>query len=87
MLQFGESEKRLREIFKQARVSSPCVLFFDEIQAVFRSRDGTGVHGQKMVSQLFLEMDYVHESGASVFVVATTNCPEDLDKHFFRAGK
>ena len=55
----GASERAVAEAFRQARRSAPCVIFFDEIQALFGSRDGPGVGevGRKMVTQLILETD------------------------------
>jgi AAA+ superfamily predicted ATPase len=53
----GESEAAIAAMFAEARKNSPCVLFIDEIQAIFGNRDDTGKAGQNMVSQLMQEID------------------------------
>jgi transitional endoplasmic reticulum ATPase len=77
----GDSEKKLAEIFRRAVQAAPAVLFLDEIQAVFSSREEAGSLGQKLISQLAVEMDRLatvehvvvwHNIAACVFHCNTT---------------
>jgi transitional endoplasmic reticulum ATPase len=84
----GESEKGLREVFKRARQASPCVLFFDEIEALAPARsseDGAAV-APRLVSQLFRELDELHGS-LGVVVLGATNRPDLLEPALLRAGR
>lgn len=58
----GESEKTLSEMFRRAKLAAPSVVFFDEIQAMFGDRDNVSIDQQKLISQLFLEMDALTSS-------------------------
>lgn len=83
----GESEKAVREIFRKAKASSPCVVIFDELDSLARfkaSEDGSGV-GETILSQLLTEM----EEGISsrVVVVGITNRPDLLDSSLLRTGR
>ena len=59
----GESEKAVREIFRKAKASSPCVVIFDELDSLARSKSGEGGVGENILSQLLteIEMEYLHE--------------------------
>ena len=85
----GESEKAIREIFRKAKTSAPCVLFFDEIDSIAKTRsissDDYGV-GERVLSQLLAEMDSIYSIG-DVFVVAATNRPDLLDISIIRPGR
>jgi transitional endoplasmic reticulum ATPase len=85
----GESEKAIREIFRKAKASAPCIVFFDEIDSigVSRSMESTdsGV-GERVLSQLLTEIDSAHNIG-DVFVVAATNRPDLLDASLIRPGR
>ena len=83
----GESEKAVREIFRKAKASSPCVVIFDELDSLARYKtgeDGSGV-GETILSQLLTEM----EEGVSsrVVVVGITNRPDLLDNSLLRTGR
>ena len=84
----GESEKRIREIFSQARKNAPSVIVFDEIDSIAAERSGAipGGHERSMVNQLLTEMDGIGDKGL-VFVVATTNFAKTLDRAFKRPGR
>lgn len=82
----GESEKALREIFKRARQVSPCIIFFDEIDAVFPHRGTGGQVSEKMLSQLLMEMDGVEELHG-VVVLAATNRIDMIDFALLRPGR
>ena len=84
----GESERAVREIFRKARMVSPCIIFFDEIDSLFPRRDSfTGTHVmQSMVNQILSEMDGLQEL-KDVFVMAATNRPDLLDPALIRPGR
>jgi transitional endoplasmic reticulum ATPase len=82
----GESEKAIREIFRKAKTSSPCVIILDELDSLARYKTGemSGV-GETILSQLLTEM----EEGVSsrVVVVGITNRPDLLDNSMLRTGR
>ena len=81
----GESEKAIREIFRKAKASSPCVIIFDELDSLARYKSGEGGIGETVLSQLLTEI----EDGASsrVAVVGITNRPDILDNSLLRTGR
>ena len=85
----GESEKMLREVFKKAKQASPCIIFFDEIDALSCGRNSesadSGV-GQRVISQLLTEMDGVEEL-KGVVVLAATNRIDLVDPALLRQGR
>jgi transitional endoplasmic reticulum ATPase len=83
----GEAEERIRFLFSKARMVAPCVVFFDEIDALVpaRGRDRSG-GSDAVVNQILSEMDGV-ESGEGVFVVGATNKMEMLDPAVLRPGR
>lgn len=85
---FSQSEHNLHEIFETARRNAPCVLFFDEIDALGRKRslmrhDG----GRNIVNQLLADMDSIGSDNEGVFVLAATNHPWDVDSALRRPGR
>lgn len=83
----GEAEKGLRQIFKRAKQIAPCILFFDEIDAMAPIRMNRDLLGSdRLVSQLLLEIDHISRV-AGVIVVAATNRPDKVDPAFMRAGR
>lgn len=87
----GESERAVRMVFSRARASSPCVIFFDELDALCPRRDGgAGGEGngvsERVVNQLLTEMDGL-DARKSVFVIAATNRPELIDQAMLRPGR
>jgi SpoVK/Ycf46/Vps4 family AAA+-type ATPase len=84
----GQSEKNLQGIFEAAREASPCVLFFDEIDALGRKRSlRRESAGRDLVNLLLSELDGVHQKNAGVFVLAATNHPWDVDSALSRPGR
>jgi|TARA_B100000959_G_scaffold93034_1_gene98840 transitional endoplasmic reticulum ATPase len=81
----GESEKAIREIFRKAKTSSPCVVIFDEIDSLARNRTGEGGSGENILSQILTEI----EEGISsrVVVIGITNRPDILDSSLLRTGR
>ena len=83
----GESERALREVFRKARAASPSIIFFDEIDAIGGSSNGTGQHGAlNVLTTLLNELDGI-ELLKGVFVLAATNKPEGLDPALMRPGR
>ena len=84
----GESERRLHELFEQARRQAPCVLFLDEVDALGHKRTQLkNSAGRTLVNQLLQELDSVQSSNEGVFVLAATNHPWDLDTALRRPGR
>jgi SpoVK/Ycf46/Vps4 family AAA+-type ATPase len=83
----GDTEKAIREIFRKARLSSPSIIFFDEIDAMATQRgsDDSSV-SDRALCQLLNEMDGV-ESRAKVIVVAATNRLDIIDTALLRPGR
>jgi transitional endoplasmic reticulum ATPase len=84
----GGSEKRLHEIFDLARKSKPCVLFFDEVDALGANRsDMKNSSGRHLINQFLSEMDGIEASNDGVLILAATNAPWHLDPAFRRPGR
>ena len=84
----GDSEHRIRDVFKIARLSSPCIIFFDELEAIAGSRgrgDGANVT-ERVISQMLTEMDGIEEL-RGVVILGATNRPDLLDPALLRAGR
>ena len=84
----GNSERNLHDLFQQARQNKPCVLFFDEVDALASSRADMRTHGGRHVINQFLsELDGVQSSNEGVLILAATNAPWHLDAAFRRPGR
>ncbi|XP_078212564.1 nuclear valosin-containing protein-like isoform X7 [Callithrix jacchus] len=83
----GESERAVRQIFQRAKNSAPCVIFFDEVDALCprRSDRETGA-SVRVVNQLLTEMDGL-ETRQQVFIMAATNRPDIIDPAILRPGR
>ena len=81
----GESEKAIREIFRKAKASSPCVVIFDELDALAKFKSNEGGAGETILSQLLTEI----EEGISsrVAVIGITNRPDIIDNALLRSGR
>jgi len=84
----GESEKAVRETFRKARTTAPCIIFFDEIDAIagMRGRFAGSQVTEQVVSQLLTEMDGL-EGLKDVILLAATNRPDMLDPALLRSGR
>ncbi|MCY0860229.1 MAG: CDC48 family AAA ATPase [Sulfolobaceae archaeon] len=84
----GESEKAIREIFRRARQTAPCVIFFDEIDSIAPMRGFAHDSGvtERIVNQLLAEMDGIVPLN-KVVVIAATNRPDILDPALLRPGR
>ena len=82
----GESEKAIREIFRKAKASAPCVIIFDELDSLAKSRTGEeGNRGETILSQMLTEME---ESGTSrIVIIGITNRPDLIDNSMLRTGR
>jgi len=84
---FGESEQRIRHLFQKARESNPCIVFFDEIDAITPARGNTVSDGaDRVVNQLLTEMDGF-DTSRQVCVIAATNRIDTLDPALLRPGR
>ena len=89
----GNTEKNMHAIFDQARKATPCIIFFDELDAlgVKRGGDGGGGEGQSFmrmaVNQFLQEMDGVEKNPEGIFVIGATNAPWDIDPALKRSKR
>lgn len=84
----GSSEKNLHTIFQKARASKPCVLFFDEVDALGASRSNMQNSSSRFIVNQFLdELDGIRYSNDGLLILAATNSPWYLDAAFRRPGR
>merc|ERR1711910_47315 len=87
---FGESEANVREIFDKARSAAPCVLFFDELDSIAKSRGGgggdAGGAADRVINQVLTEMDGMGAK-KNVFIIGATNRPDIIDSAIMRPGR
>merc|ERR1719277_2678870 len=87
---FGESEANVREIFDKARSAAPCVLFFDELDSIAKSRGGSvgdaGGAADRVINQVLTEMDGMGAK-KNVFIIGATNRPDIIDPAILRPGR
>ncbi|KIY52053.1 AAA-domain-containing protein [Fistulina hepatica ATCC 64428] len=83
----GESERAIRQVFTRARASSPCVVFFDELDALVPRRDESlSESSARVVNTLLTELDGL-DARKSVYVIAATNRPDMIDPAMVRPGR
>ncbi|KAF9086158.1 hypothetical protein BGX23_009103 [Mortierella sp. AD031] len=83
----GESERGIRQVFARARASAPCVIFFDELDALCAKRDDSQSEASaRVVNTLLTELDGM-ENRAAVYVIAATNRPDMIDAAMLRPGR
>ncbi len=82
----GESEKAIREIFRKAKAAAPCVVIFDELDSLAKSKiKEENNHGETILSQMLTEME---DSGTSnIMVIGITNRPDLIDNSMLRNGR
>jgi len=87
---FGESEANVRDVFDKARSAAPCVLFFDELDSIAKSRGGSsgdaGGASDRVINQILTEMDGMNAK-KNVFIIGATNRPDILDSAIMRPGR
>lgn len=85
----GESERAVREVFKKARQAAPCIVFFDEIDALVPVRGGAGSDSavaERVLAQFLAELDGIEEL-RGVLVLGATNRPDRIDPAVLRPGR
>ena len=82
----GESEKYIKDIFKKARQVSPCIIFIDEIDAIFKKRGMGSEPTESIITQFLTEIDGI-EGLKGVVLIAATNRPDLVDTAFIRNGR
>ncbi|KND94265.1 putative AAA domain-containing protein [Tolypocladium ophioglossoides CBS 100239] len=83
----GESERAVRELFQRARSSTPCILFFDEIDSIVPPRSNSSTEsGARVVNALLTELDGAQDR-TGIYVIGTTNRPEMIDEAMLRPGR
>jgi transitional endoplasmic reticulum ATPase len=84
----GESERGVREVFRKAKQAAPCIIFFDEIDALVPTRGGTGDSHvtERVIGQFLAEVDGVEELNG-VLILGATNRPDILDPALLRPGR
>ncbi|CAB0011225.1 unnamed protein product [Nesidiocoris tenuis] len=87
---FGESEANVRDIFDKARAAAPCVLFFDELDSIAKSRGASvsdaGGASDRVINQILTEMDGINVK-KNVFIIGATNRPDIIDPAILRPGR
>ncbi len=89
----GNTEKNLHQIFEQARKNTPCIIFFDELDALGVKRGGGGPEGGESsalrlaVNQFLVEMSGVEANPEGIYVIGATNIPWDIDSALKRSGR
>ncbi|KXJ20863.1 transitional endoplasmic reticulum ATPase [Exaiptasia diaphana] len=87
---FGESEANVRDVFDKARSAAPCVLFFDELDSIAKSRGGNvgdgGGAADRVINQILTEMDGMNVK-KNVFIIGATNRPDIIDPAILRPGR
>jgi len=87
---FGESEANVRELFDKARAASPCILMFDEMDSIAKTRGSGGPGGSeagdRVINQILTEVDGVG-ARKNVFVIGATNRPDIIDPAVIRPGR
>ncbi|MDP6303460.1 MAG: CDC48 family AAA ATPase [Candidatus Nitrosopelagicus sp.] len=83
----GESEKAIREIFRKAKASSPCVIIFDELDSLAKMKNGDegGGIGENILSQMLTEME--EGTTSRVVIIGITNRPDLIDSSMLRTGR
>nr|XP_045614044.1 ATP-dependent zinc metalloprotease YME1L-like [Procambarus clarkii] len=84
----GQGARRVRDLFRAAKVRAPCVIFIDEIDSVGAKRSNSVLHpyANQTINQLLAEMDGFHKN-EGVIVLGATNRRDDLDKALLRPGR
>ena len=83
----GETEKNISELFKLAKKNQPCVIFFDEFEALGRERGDAVGHDKSMVSHLLTEIDGLGNKDKQIMLIAATNEPWSIDLALRREGR
>ncbi|MFH1789010.1 MAG: AAA family ATPase [Candidatus Altiarchaeota archaeon] len=79
--------KNIHEVFSNASKNAPCIIFFDEIDALTERRDSEGKSSRAVVNQFLMEMDGVENMSENVLIIGSTNAPWALDPALRRSGR
>ncbi len=84
----GESEKAVREVFRKAKLASPCIIFFDELDSIAHRRGGKSDSNvtERVISQLLTELDGLSEA-REIILISATNRPDIIDPALIRPGR
>ena len=83
----GESERAVRQVFSRARASVPCIIFFDELDALVPNRDANNSEASsRVVNTLLTELDGLNDRNG-IFVIGATNRPDMIDRAMLRPGR
>ncbi|MHA1995309.1 MAG: CDC48 family AAA ATPase [Candidatus Hodarchaeales archaeon] len=82
----GESERTVQEIFRKAKLTTPCIVFFDEIEIIFPVRTESNPSSERLVATLLTEMDGLEEIN-DIIVIGATNRPDMIDPAVLRPGR
>ena len=82
----GESERTVQEIFRKAKLTTPCIVFFDEIETIFPIRKESNPSSERLVTTLLTEMDGLEELN-DIIVIGATNRPDMIDPAVLRPGR
>ncbi|GAB5371727.1 hypothetical protein AAMO2058_001604800 [Amorphochlora amoebiformis] len=86
--EIGESVRAVRELFSQATRAAPCVVFLDELQAIFTRRTNAQASwANRTLSQLLIELDALRNKNIPIILLAATNAPQALDPALLRPGR
>lgn len=83
----GEGERKIHELFEQARKYETCVIFFDDFETIAQSRDTAHDAIARLVGQLLVEMDGYKKNQNNLLVLSATNIPWSIDPALKRAGR
>jgi transitional endoplasmic reticulum ATPase len=87
---FGDSEANVHDVFDKARAAAPCVMFFDELDSIAKTRGGSsgdaGGAGDHVLNQILTEMDGMN-SKKNVFIIGATNRPDQIDPALLPPGR
>ena len=88
---FGESEANVRDIFDKARAAAPCILFFDELDSIAKTRSSNTQGGSeaadRVINQILTEIDGLGSNNKDIFIIGATNRPDVLDPAMTRPGR
>lgn len=84
----GESEQKIKNLFQQAQLAAPCLIFFDEIDAICQRRNGgqTNTPSELVLNNLLAHIDGYHRN-TGIFIIGTTNRPDIIDPALYRPGR
>jgi len=83
----GESAKNIHEYYETAKQNQPCIIFYDEMEAIFGKRTGTHKYAEDSLNMHLDEISQLEKENAQVYLVGATNRPELIDEAALRDGR